>query len=80
MLLKEEIQKLINDHKVTLKARKIEFEFDLEHKRLSVEEELGKKITESEFMEANINRKEENISKREQQLENKAEKVKEKEK
>ena len=54
-------------------------EADLEHKRLLVEEELGKKITEIEFMEANINH-EENISKREQQLEKKDEKVKEKEK
>lgn len=76
----EEIQKLINDHKVTLEARKIEFEADIEQKRLLVEEELGKKRTEIELMEANINRKEEKISKREQQLEKKAEKVKEKEK
>ena len=55
-------------------------EADLEHKRLLLEEELGKKITEIEFKEANINRKEENISKREQQLEKKSEKDKEKEK
>ena len=65
---------------MTLEARKIEFEVELEHKRLLVEEELGKKRTEIELMDANINRKEEKISKREWQLEKKAEKVKEKKK
>nr|GMD55307.1 protein CROWDED NUCLEI 1-like [Ipomoea batatas] len=77
---REEIQKLVDEHKATLDAKEEEFKLEMKQRRESQDEELKSKVIELEKKEAEIYHMEEKVKKREQALEKKSEKVKEKEK
>uniref|UniRef100_A0A803LAR6 Nuclear matrix constituent protein 1-like protein n=1 Tax=Chenopodium quinoa TaxID=63459 RepID=A0A803LAR6_CHEQI len=76
---KNELQSLLDEHNAQLDAKKQEFEFEMDKKRRSVDEELKGKVIELEKKEADISHAEEKIAKREQALDKKLEKCKEKE-
>lgn len=75
-----EIQKLVDEQRAILNAKKEEFDIELEEKRKSLDEELRSKRRELVQLEVEINHREEKLEKREQALEKKSERVKEKEK
>ncbi|KAI8019120.1 Protein CROWDED NUCLEI 1 [Camellia lanceoleosa] len=75
-----EIQKLLDEHKTILDAKKHEFELEMEQKSKVFDEDLKNKAVEVEKKEAEINHLEEKVAKREQAYEKKLEKFKEKEK
>lgn len=73
---KVEMQKLLDEHNLTLKAKEKEFELEIVQKRKSMEEDLKNMVAEAKKKEAELNHMEEKIHKREQALENKSDKVK----
>lgn len=75
-----EVQKLLDEHRRNLDAKKQTFELELEQKRIVFDEELKNKAVDVERREAEINHMEEKLAKREQTYEKKLEKFKEKEK
>lgn len=77
---KEEMQKLLDEHKNILSVKAREFELEMEQKRKLVDEEFNNKVADVQKKESELNHLEEKIRKREQALDKKSEKVKEKEK
>ncbi|XP_044492973.1 nuclear matrix constituent protein 1-like isoform X2 [Mangifera indica] len=75
-----EIQKLVDDQKGILDAKRLEFERELEERRKSVDEEMRSKVTTLEQKAFEIKHKEEKLGKQEQALDEKSVRVKEKEK
>ncbi|KAK9700160.1 hypothetical protein RND81_08G220600 [Saponaria officinalis] len=73
------MQKLLDEHKAQLDAKKQEFESEIDQRRRLVDEELKSKVVELEKKELEVIHKEEKISKREKALDKKLEKCKEKE-
>ncbi|XP_021847129.1 protein CROWDED NUCLEI 1 [Spinacia oleracea] len=76
---KNELQILLDEHNAQLDAKKQEFEFEMDKKRRSVDDELKDKVIELEKKEVEVSHAAEKIAKREQALEKKLEKFKEKE-
>ncbi|MCD7446649.1 hypothetical protein HAX54_013324 [Datura stramonium] len=77
---REEIQKLMDEHRAILQSKEEEFELEMRQRRTSLDEELKNKVIELEKKEAEVNHIEEKLKKREQALEKKNDKMKEKEK
>ncbi|CAN4091545.1 unnamed protein product [Withania somnifera] len=77
---REEIQKLMDEHRAILQSKAEEFELEMRQRRTSLDEELKSKVIELEKKEAEVNHIEEKLKKREQALEKKNDKMKEKEK
>ncbi|KAL9226563.1 hypothetical protein vseg_002360 [Gypsophila vaccaria] len=76
---KNEMQKLLVEHKAHLDAKKQKFEFEMDQRRSSVDEELKSRVMELEKKKIEVKHMEEKISKRENALDKKLEKCKEKE-
>ncbi|XP_027771460.1 protein CROWDED NUCLEI 1-like isoform X2 [Solanum pennellii] len=77
---REEIQKLMDEHRAILKSKEEEFELEMRQRHASLDEELENKVIELEKKEAEVSHIEEKLKKREQALEKKSDKMKEKEK
>lgn len=77
---REEIQKLMDEHRAILKSKEEEFELEMRQRHASLDEELKSKVIELEKKEAEVDHIEEKLKKREQTLEKKSDKMKEKEK
>ncbi|KAM3238614.1 nuclear matrix constituent protein 1 isoform X1 [Capsicum annuum] len=77
---REEIQKLMDEHRAILQSKEEEFELEMRQRHTSLDEELKSKMIELEKKEAEVNHTDEKIRKREQALEKKNDKTKEKEK
>ncbi|CAH9139156.1 unnamed protein product [Cuscuta epithymum] len=77
---KEDIQKLVDEHKAILAAKEEKFILEMNQRRESIDEELKSKVLELEKKEADVFHMEEKVKKREVAVEKKSEKVKEKEK
>ncbi|XP_004234687.1 nuclear matrix constituent protein 1-like isoform X1 [Solanum lycopersicum] len=77
---REEIQKLMDEHRAILKSKEEEFELEMRQRHASLDEELENKVIELEKKEAEVGHIEEKLKKREQALEKKSDKMKEKEK
>ncbi|XP_010528464.1 PREDICTED: protein CROWDED NUCLEI 1-like [Tarenaya hassleriana] len=76
---KAAVQELVDEHQTKLDAKQREFEFEMEEKRKSVDDDLRSKVVEVEKREAELHHIEEKIARREQTVDKKLEKVKEKE-
>ncbi|KAG5614774.1 hypothetical protein H5410_014598 [Solanum commersonii] len=77
---REEIQKLMDEHRAILKSKEEEFELEMRQRHASLDAELKNKVIELEKKEAEVSHVEEKLKKREQALEKKSDKMKEKEK
>ncbi|KAK4341368.1 hypothetical protein RND71_039869 [Anisodus tanguticus] len=77
---REEIQKLMDEHRAILQSKEEEFELEMRQRHSSLDEELKSKVIELEKKEAEVNHIDEKLKKREQALEKKNDKMKEKEK
>ncbi|XP_059282639.1 nuclear matrix constituent protein 1-like isoform X1 [Lycium ferocissimum] len=77
---REEIQKLMDEHRAILQSKEEEFELEMKQRHSSLDEELKSKVIELEKKEAEVNHIDEKLKKREQALEKKNDKMKEKEK
>ncbi|KAJ0683310.1 putative protein crowded nuclei [Helianthus annuus] len=76
---KVEIQKILDDHKNSLEAKKRDFDKELDEKRKSVEAEMRCKIETLEQKTDELNHKEEKLRKQEQLLEKKLARLNDKE-
>ncbi|KAF8410272.1 hypothetical protein HHK36_002797 [Tetracentron sinense] len=65
----DEIQRLMADHEAVLKARKSEFDAELEFKRKLMEDEMEAKRRDCELREVDLNHREESVLEREHDLE-----------
>ncbi|PKI55942.1 hypothetical protein CRG98_023674 [Punica granatum] len=77
---KREIQKVLEEQRIILDGKLLQFESELEERRKSVDKELRSRVEEVERKEADVSHKEEKLVKREQTVDMKMERVKEKEK